>query len=394
MRKWTPVPRHVGLFSYDTQKGKRYGVRRGFKNADGKRDEFHPSGFTNWHDADRALKDFESTLAGGHLGPITHRAVTLTKQFESMKKRCLETGRWRESTAKGKTYLYNLRLKDAFGDRRLIDISRSDYQAFINKMVIDGYSHNTIKSANSLMQQIMNDAEHLDIIDKNRLKATSIKGGTAPRDVNITRDDFKTWMATAEQDLSRYDFCMVMLLTLGSRREEVLGLQLKSFVREIGPNDQPYYEINYYKARTAGDRIGGALKSDSAYRTNYAVTHTLVSLIDDAIEECKHRCTDNAHIPNPETFLYLTDKGTPQYISYINEQIFKVISLKTGITARPHMFRHYFATQAMQNGAAESTVMHWLGHSDIKMTASYTRPTKEGALALIKRLQDPLTPDK
>ena len=57
------------------------------------------------------------------------------------------------------------------------------------------------------------------------------------------------------------------------------------------------------------------------------------------------------------------------------------------------MLRHYFATQAMQTGEAESTIMHWLGHSDISMTASYTRATKEGALHLIDTLDEPLNPD-
>lgn len=393
MRKWKPMPRHPGIYSYDTSRGVRYGVRRSFKNSEGKRDEYTKSSFAHWREAEADLKKFEASLVTGRINPITHRSITFDQYFEMLQERKVKTGLWRPSTVRTKNHLYNALVKPSFGTRRLASVTRLEYQAFIDQLIEKDYAHNSIVAVNSMVMQILNDAEKLDVIDKNRLRGSSVKGGAAPRPVSLSREDYRTWIQTAENTLDDYDFAMVMLLTLGPRREEVYGLQLKSFVKETGLNDQPYYQIRYYKARTSAELNGGPLKSDAAYRVNYARSQQLVHLIDAAIAECKRRSVKNSRIPGPDTFLFLSDKGTPVYLSYMRERIFHPISLATHIAVRPHMLRHYFATQAMQTGEAESTIMHWLGHSDISMTASYTRATKEGALQLIDTLDEPLNPD-
>ena len=54
----------------------------------------------------------------------------------------------------------------------------------------------------------------------------------------------------------------------------------------------------------------------------------------------------------------------------------------------PHLLRHYFATQALNNpNVADVEVMHWLGHKNIQMTASYTRDTKDASMALYQNVQ-------
>jgi len=67
--KWTPLKRHSGIYEYPTAKGKRYGVRRSYTNAYKEHHEWTHSGFTNWHEADIALKQFESDLANGTSKP-------------------------------------------------------------------------------------------------------------------------------------------------------------------------------------------------------------------------------------------------------------------------------------------------------------------------------------
>ncbi|WP_423493106.1 hypothetical protein [Lacticaseibacillus paracasei] len=104
----------MGLFSYDTQKGKRYGIRRGFKNSVGKRDEYTRSGFTNWHDAEGELKRFEASLVTGGINPLTHRGVTLNAYFAALVKNREELGVWRPATViQKKTYYRSTYKKDS-----------------------------------------------------------------------------------------------------------------------------------------------------------------------------------------------------------------------------------------------------------------------------------------
>lgn len=105
MRKWKEVPHHPNIYRYETRRGTRYGIRRGFKNSVGKRDEYTRSGFTNWHDAEGELKRFEASLVTGGINPLTHRGVTLNAYFAALVKNREELGVWRPATVIQKRHI-------------------------------------------------------------------------------------------------------------------------------------------------------------------------------------------------------------------------------------------------------------------------------------------------
>ncbi|WP_268869565.1 tyrosine-type recombinase/integrase [Lacticaseibacillus rhamnosus] len=52
----------------------------------------------------------------------------------------------------------------------------------------------------------------------------------------------------------------------------------------------------------------------------------------------------------------------------------------SGISIHRHLLRHYVATQATAHKASGIDIMHYLGHKNLRMTADYTRNTKESSL--------------
>jgi len=81
---------------------------------------------------------------------------------------------------------------------------------------------------------------------------------------------------------------------------------------------------------------------------------------------------------NKENYLFVNnrnDKLTERGVRYIIERIMSDLSIKTHVT--PHVLRHTFATNMLNNGCDIKVVQELLGHSSLKTTEVYTHVTNE-----------------
>lgn len=386
MRKWEPLKKHPNIYVYETKKGKRYGIRRGFVNSENKRDEFTKSGFKDWRSADLVLKDFELKLGNGELGPVSHRSMTVDMALQRMASYKEARGLWKKATKKNTMNYYNRYLKPKFGQRKLAEITRLEYEAHLSALIKDNLANTTIHTINGVMQSIMNFAERNDVIQKNMLRSMEIVGGKPAKEQKLEKKDFDHWMATAKGMYSKYIISLLEVASLGERRGELLGLRFKD-LHFFTENDTDFCKISWNVSRTPDQLEGGSLKNAGSVRENY-VSGKVVDYLKYAAKFSKLAYENKDISPTEDDFIFINpDTAKGYHPSQIN-RLFNKISKKAGVAVNPHLLRHYFATQALNNpNVADVEVMHWLGHKNIQMTASYTRDTKDASMALYQNVQ-------
>ncbi|MDH5106966.1 site-specific integrase [Lentilactobacillus diolivorans] len=386
--KWKPMKRHPNVYEYQTQRGKKYGIRFTYYDAEHKRREYKKSGFQDWQEAEVTLHKFQKNVDDGFMNTLANHRTTVTAYYEKIRKRSVEIGKWRPATVAQKDMYFKKHLQPAFGERPLVDISRQEYQHFIDKYVKAGYAYNTINTINSIMQIIMNTADRNDVIVKNRLANIAIEGAKRPKPAKLEPEDYQKFMQAAREYLPKYWYTVVCLLALGARREEVVGLRYKS-LKFFKQGDQEICEITYDMGRTRFEQKGGKLKNYSSYRTNY-VTGEFVDLLKFCRQYSKNICAQVGCVWSEDSFLFLMElDGRPIHPEYPNK-ILKQVERACGIHVYPHLLRHYFATMARSLNYSPTDTMHWLGHASLSMTDSYTRQTKQGALKLINEMNPTL----
>lgn len=86
----------------------------------------------------------------------------------------------------------------------------------------------------------------------------------------------------------------------------------------------------------------------------------------------------DAEIENKSPFLFVKENGDPLYPKMVYNIIHKHLgSISTLSKKSPHVLRHSFATEMLNNGADINAVKELLGHSSLASTEIYTHVTFE-----------------
>jgi len=81
----------------------------------------------------------------------------------------------------------------------------------------------------------------------------------------------------------------------------------------------------------------------------------------------------------PEDCVFLTDKGRPLYLVFVNRVVTRELSGYEGFTGKkaPHTLRHSLATHLLNRGADLNSIKEILGHSSLAATQIYTHNSFE-----------------
>lgn len=91
-------------------------------------------------------------------------------------------------------------------------------------------------------------------------------------------------------------------------------------------------------------------------------------------------------ITREHDYFFITDKGAPVYDKFIYRLVVRCLGKVTTSSKRsPHVLRHTFATQLLNNGACIEAIRALLGHSDLSATQVYTHNSFENLIKVFNQ---------
>lgn len=152
----------------------------------------------------------------------------------------------------------------------------------------------------------------------------------------------------------------------------------------IGHRDRFIIELFYVTGMRRAELI--ALKDSDIDFTNctFRVTgkrnkQRLIPFSDNTLQKLREYIDiRNAEIENKSPFLFVKNDGDPLYPKLVYNIINRHLgNIPTLAKKSPHVLRHSFATEMLNNGAEINAVKELLGHSSLASTEVYTHVTFE-----------------
>ncbi|WP_342512845.1 site-specific integrase [Sporosarcina sp. FSL K6-1522] len=256
-----------------------------------------------------------------------------------------------------------------FSGYKLNQIKRSEYQLFINDLLIKhDYAKNTVDRIHGEMMAIMNSSVEHEELEKNNLKGIQISKEEEEKMMFLDKQEALRLLKAIENVDIFKRMMVITLIRTGIRSGELLGL----FWSDI---DFEKKTITIDRQRT---RLGlGPPKSKSSYRT--------ISIDDGLISELKmykewQEENKNTNLYYQESDYVFVDDNGKMFYHTKPQDLMKSLLKRAGLTERKstHLLRHTHAVMMLEAGVDIKTVSNRLGHKDIDITANtYLHVTPE-----------------
>jgi len=151
-----------------------------------------------------------------------------------------------------------------------------------------------------------------------------------------------------------------------------------------GQRDRFIIELFYVTGIRKSELVGIKNSDVDNYTKTLRVTgkrnkQRIIPLSDDTVEKLKKYIQlRDREIENKSSYLFVKKNGNPMYPKMIYNIVRKHLdSIPTLSKRSPHVLRHSFATEMLNNGAEINAVKELLGHSSLASTEVYTHVTFE-----------------
>jgi len=370
--KWIKTT-YPGVYKYETKKGVKYGIRVRYTDDNEKWKEKSESGFDNIKAARKRKTELESKINKDLASTFSGDKTTLAQWYETY---CtLMQPTWKDTTQLNVLAIY--KCLAPLHNTPLSKITLAHYQKYINTQLQE-MAIASVKSIHKRMMAIINAAVKYGILDRNHLTAVIIhKPEQIKKEKHIGVNELYRLDEAAEREFNELQHGMYVLMRIGWRRGEVLGL-IKQGINII---DDDAVEVSVLETKTLGAETTTPKTSES-YRTN-TLTGEFARIIIKAYNVAQDKYESENTPFESSSRIFINKELKTHHATYPN-QILAVLGRMTNIKVNPHKLRHTFASQAIASGVSPVEVAKWLGHSKIDMTLNtYSHSTEEARNKLI-----------
>mgnify|MGYP004613816723 FL=1 len=310
-------------------------------------------------EAKKAKTDLEYKLDHGTF--IEKTKITFGKWFDTWLNE-YKKNRVKNSTLNEYQKYYNGCLKDRLGSKKLADIRGEHIQKLYNELIEEDYAISTIKIISTVINGCFRQAFKNGLIEKNPVELAELPRQTGKKKgrMAMTKDQQNLFMEYAKASYL-YNFFAVMLRT-GMRSGEARGLKYI----DIDKKDNVLHVQRTLKYIEGIGYLEDTPKTKTSMRDIPLTTEILYIL-----EQQKNYW--DFEIVRLDRYLFCNENGDPLSRERVQGEINRIIKRirEAGydfprITS--HVFRHTFATRAIEAGMPPQVLKTILGHSSLAMT--------------------------
>jgi len=292
----------------------------------------------------RALSERLRSLNGGSQRP---QAMRTLKEFVQMDWEPVVLPTLKYATQTHYKYMLRGHLIPAFGERRLLDISREAIQAFLAAKLRDGFAWETVHHIRCALSKVLGTAEEWDYISDNPARKTRLpRRDCNPERPVVTPQQVKCLVAALPEPAK--SIALLLVLT-GLRIGELLALRWKNvnLDNKVLRVTESVYEGHFDQPKTR--------RSVRAIPLGQEAVSTLFALRQD--------------VSGPEQLIFATHSGRPLCRRNLLQRQLRPTCKELGLpTITWHALRHCHATLLDAVGAPLGTVQALLGHASPEVT--------------------------
>lgn len=257
---------------------------------------------------------------------------------------------------------YNGCIKQRLGDTYINDIRGEHIQRLYNNLLKEGYAVSSIKVISAVLNGCFIQALKNGLIERNPVEAATLPkkiGGKGMRKV-LTKEQQELFMKYAE-DSYLYNLFAVMLRT-GMRSGEIRGLKYT----DIDKKKKVIHVQRTLKYLEHRGFFEDTPKTNKSKR-DIPLTKEILALLEAQYVFWRF------DIIKLDRYLFCNEKGEPLSRERVQGEINRIIKRinEDGYDFEritPHVFRHTFATRAIEAGMNPQVLKTILGHSSLAMT--------------------------